>query len=346
MASVASVVYRYDRSALRNWTAEIGEDKLKLLPPQPSRQHDAVLRLQIEYLEKVVPTEVVLSVPSSSELLAIEDAQGQPGQAGGGGRRYFVIVDKHPLRKKVLRTEAELRRRRAMLFPASVQWVSVSMGVQDGGQPGQLEGRYDGLPEVVDLLELARWSALRSEMRRHAGQLIADVGHLALTDEQPLAVSRSVWNDVETPTLAILDSLASKGWARGQPPDMHTRQSERRFSVKDPVRERAYLQCIDGVDELVGAEAPGELRSDQRAAYYRALVVTGQLAGVPLDASDKTYRSIIKSQPGQLQQLEDEADGVQLGRQHGGSSRLCWPHSARKANDASSAEGLEANSAC
>ena len=81
----------------------------------------------------------------------------------------------------------------------------------------------------------------------------------------------------------------------------------RHFSVQDPVRERAYLQCLDNVSELVGDEA-GQLRSGQRNAYYRALVATGQLAGVPLGANDTTYRDIIKGQCGQLGQLEDEAE--------------------------------------
>ena len=98
LGSQASMVYRYDHSALRSWTAEVGGDRLLLLSTRPTTRRDAVLRLQVDYVEKCVPVGSPLSLP------------------GDGGLRYFVVAEKHPTRKKLLQS-SKLREQQAMDFP-------------------------------------------------------------------------------------------------------------------------------------------------------------------------------------------------------------------------------------
>ena len=169
---MASMVYRYDRAATRNWTREIGGTRLSLLPRQAGRVRDAVLRLQVEYIEKCVPVGSALSLP-------VEDAPDT--------LRYFVVVVKHPTRKKLMQSET-LRQQRAMCFPASVQWLTkrpLDSQLGQLGQPDDIAVLYHGVPEVVDFLELAPWSVLRHGLVRYSMAASA-LGHLALTAPEPI----------------------------------------------------------------------------------------------------------------------------------------------------------------
>ena len=65
--SVVGMVYRYDEAALRDWSKQIGQSRLQLLPPAVNRQRDAVLRLQVEYLAKCMPAGKVLSLANAVE---------------------------------------------------------------------------------------------------------------------------------------------------------------------------------------------------------------------------------------------------------------------------------------
>ena len=334
LRSVASMVYRFDNAALQNWTAEIGEHKLKLLPPQPALQRDAVLKLQSEYIDKCFPVNAMLSFPRRSDLPANQGASehGQHGQLVGAqqqganarqpdsAKRFFIILDKRPSRKKFLRTSA-WRQQQSMGYPASVQWVAV---VDEDGQRGQLTVRYDGAPEVVDLLQVAKWAALRSELSKWKMSAGAIGGLLLISDRQLINATTGEWNDENTPTLALLDSLASDGWLRGVAPKVHNSASAKRFFVKDPVRERAYLQCLAGLPHFLGEFNMDGLRSDQRTSYYKALLCADRPSVVPLDASEPVYLSILKAagqrdQPDGLVEPErqdrdssDEAEGVVL----------------------------------
>ena len=257
LASVAKMVYRYDKVALRNWTAMIGKNSLTLLHPKAALQRDVVIKLQAEYIDKCVPTDTMLSLPPRSDLRVIQDI-GEHGQLGlvasalvqganagelDGAERFFIVVNKQPFRKNLLRTSM-WRQQQAMGYPASVQWATAVAAGGDDAQRGQLIVRYDGVPEIVDLLELAEWATLRSELSRWEMTVGEVGGVLAIGNRQPVEATVRAWNDEATPTFAILDSLASDGWVRGEPPKVHDSASTKRFSVKDPVRERAYLQCL------------------------------------------------------------------------------------------------------
>ena len=150
LASVVSMVYRYDQAALQDWTRLLGGDQLQLLPKMTARLRDAVLRLQVEYVEKCIPASTALSLPIEGAL------------------RHFVIVEKQPVRKKRMVSD-KMRRWQAMGFPVSVQWLARAPVEDQHGQLGQLGQqddiavRYEGVPEFVELVALTQWSVLRGE---------------------------------------------------------------------------------------------------------------------------------------------------------------------------------------
>ena len=88
--------------------------------------------------------------------------------------------------------------------------------------------------------------------------------------------------------------MASDGWMRGSAPKEHTTAEDRKFHVHDPVKLRPYLQCLVGLGQLVSAGDTSCLRPDQRLSYYKCVASHGQLAGVPLDAEEKTYVALLK----------------------------------------------------
>ena len=127
----------------------------------------------------------------------------------------------------------ELRRQQAMLFPASVQLLSVER-LQDG----QLSGSYDGAPMVVDLLHFAPWESWRTGVSQWQRTSSDVLGHFKLEGERRVVLPHFEWRDPKMPTLQILDSLASAKWQRGQPPKAHALDSPKRFNVSDPVQQR------------------------------------------------------------------------------------------------------------
>ena len=52
-ASVVSMVYRHDATTLRNWTRELGKNRLQMMVRKGANVRDAVHRLQVEYVENV-----------------------------------------------------------------------------------------------------------------------------------------------------------------------------------------------------------------------------------------------------------------------------------------------------
>lgn len=82
------------------------------------------------------------------------------------------------------------------------------------------------------------------------------------------------------------------------------------LSVPDPVKMHAYLQCLAGLSVLCPEPGCTGLSRGQSATYYRVVVRSGSLAGVPLGAKYSVYLAMLKGsgQCGQLLPLEDEAE--------------------------------------
>ena len=132
---MASMVYRYDKAASRNWTQDLGGERLSLLPTPKVRSRDAMLKLQVDYVERCVPERMALSLPRVDV---------------GGDLQYFLVIDKYPLRKKLL-PSAELRRQQGMKFPVALQRMQRVDAKEERGQHGQF-GQVDQLaaPDHVD----------------------------------------------------------------------------------------------------------------------------------------------------------------------------------------------------
>ena len=96
------------------------------------------------------------------------------------------------------------RQQQAMGYPASVQWATAVQAGGDDAQRGQLIVRYDGVPEIVDLLELAEWATLRSELSKWEMAVGEVGGVLAIGNRQPVEATVRAWNDEATPTLSFI----------------------------------------------------------------------------------------------------------------------------------------------
>ena len=228
------------------------------------------------------------------------------------------MLEKYPLRKKLLPSQ-ELRRQQGMEFPVSIQRLARAPRHHEEGQPGQpgepgqlvafdgIEVVYEGVPEVVDFLELVEWKVLRQGMVRYS-MSASQQCRLALTAPEPVLPTLGRWNDDTTPTLVLLDSLEVAGWRRGEAPEVHKHtEGKKTLKATDPVKMHAYLQCLLGLPELCLEEGCTGMRSDQSQTYYRLVVCRGALTGVPLGAKYQVYCAMMKEcgQPGQLPPLED-----------------------------------------
>lgn len=244
-ASVVSMVYRYDDAASRSWTKELGGEKLSLLPPSAVRSRDAVLKLQLDYVERCVPEHTALSLPLAG---------------GGGGLWYFLISEKYPLRKKLL-PSLELQRLQGMEFPVALQRLQRVLAKDEESQPGQcgqvgqleasgrVEVEYVGVPSIVDFLDLVEWSVLRQGLVRYSMSATRS-GRLALMASGPVRPVFDRWDDSTMPTLVLLDELTAAGWRSGKPPATHAPGGQQVLSVPDPVKMHAYLQCLAGLSVL------------------------------------------------------------------------------------------------
>jgi len=296
MRAVQGQVYRCDASGLRSWGDELGSVVSQLQGGQPWRQATIVTRLQKEFLTCAVHDGDLLSIPRVND-----EVLGQVGEAALSDRRdilrrvpadecdFYIVVDKAAHRKKQLRTAALSLAH--MSLPVSAQRVAWWPAGQAQDPPLQLV-YHDGFPAVVDLLSLAPWLVLRSGLQRHTTAPADVPGCMRLCDSSDVDAPGD-WLDENTPTLILLERLASEGWGSGQSPREHSLVSCKQFSVRDPVASKAYLRCLLGLPDLLTEDKMlGVLRSDQRAGYYACVLATrGQPGSVLLDQPAKVYAS-------------------------------------------------------
>ena len=244
-------MYRYDEAALRDWSKQIGQSRLQLLPPTVNSQRDAVLRLQVEYLAKCMPAGKVLSLANAVE----GQGEGAVAVPGGEEAKFFMVVDKYPARKKLMLGDSG-ERFGGMAFPSLVQWFDLVNLAGDGGEEGSGGGSgrlcYRGQPEAVDALALAPWTSWRNGLQRHEVEAAPGSKYMQLVSAERIFPVVEDWRSVDCPTLAILDNLANSGWSRGNARRLHTLGGPKKMrQVNDPVKERAYLQCLVGLANLV-----------------------------------------------------------------------------------------------
>ena len=301
VAQLEGQVYRCDSSACRDWGAELGS-AMKLLDDRPAKNRSIAERLQIEYLDSAIADGEVLSLPELSQAVAAPDTLAGPivqQQRPASAETFFVIVDKAAARKKQLRTAA-MAAQRAMVKPVSLQRMTVwpggpeDVGAGAGGHETLVY--HDGFPQIVDMLSLAPWPAWRGALRQWQTIQSQVVGCLAIAAPQPV-VAHSDWQLDRTPTLCLLDELASQGWVRGKAPEEHTLVSSKTFAVKDPIASKGYLRCLLGLERLVCDGKLPALRSDQPNLYYMCVLASEQPQLVLCGQSPAQYKRILDVQP-------------------------------------------------
>ena len=192
-----------------------------------------------------------------------------------GEAKFFMVVDKYPARKKLMLGDGG-ERFGGMMFPSLVQWLGWVNLEGDGGEGGSGGGSgrlcYRGQPEAVDALALAPWASWRNGLQRHEVEGAPGSKYMNLVSAEKIFPVVEDWRSVDCPTLAILDNLANSGWSRGNAPRLHTLDGPKKMrQVSDPVKEKAYLQCLVGLANLVAEGGGGGLRSDQRLGYYKVI---------------------------------------------------------------------------
>ncbi len=135
----------------------------------------------------------------------------RPAFVKGRATRLFIVVDTSVRRKKQLC--ARLRRAHAAIrFPVSLQWMD-----RWHDASGQQLLYRDGVPQILDLFDVATWPVLRYQLRRWAMVPSVVPGCVAIEDAQLVSPTLD-WRDNATPVLVLLEGLASAGWTRGAPP--------------------------------------------------------------------------------------------------------------------------------
>ena len=285
------MVYRSDEaSSRRNWSSE-----LQLLPAKLASQREAFKRLQIEYLALAIADAQVFSLPAASDAtldklsqLPIADRPSVFARGVDCGEFFFQILDKKAARKKVVRTAGCKHKHMAM--GAMIQRIAVR---QCGDAAGELVVYYDGCPETVDLLTLAKWPVWRSGLRRWS---VAASGHPAclLLRDAVAPIVPSDWRDEQVPAIVLLEQLAAAGWTRGRRPAWHTRSSDKCFDVADPVKDRNYLRCLVGLGALFDADdAFVGLPSGQQCSFYDCVLAAPKPSAIPRDLKAADYRAIL-----------------------------------------------------
>ena len=290
-------VYRYDQATLRDWGVELN-DALKLVDDRPLKRRSLGHRLQLEYLASVLNDGQVISVPPFTDAI-VEQANATPladlpalfHTGPVASDTFFQLVDMAASRKKQLRTAAMGQNLQGMARPVILQSLRWWPAESEQGQ--QAIVYYDGYPRTVDLLALAPWPVLRISLRRWQKTQASTAGCLALSAPETVTVP-SDWRQEDVPAICLLEQLAIAGWARGPAPLEHTTVSDKRFEVRDPIASKAYLQCLLGLDDLVGeGKRMASLRSDQPALYYSCVLRSDLGQIVPLDQSAAAYKSLL-----------------------------------------------------
>ena len=326
-------VYRYDKAKMQDWSAEFGS-AISFIAKQPSRRKGVVTRLQIEYLQCILGDGQLFSLPQVDEqivdrakFLALDAISGLVHQQPAASDRFFIVVDKHPNRKKQLQTAAMAMKDVDM--PVSIQrMVSWSgEGSSEAAGQGKVLVYHDGYPWVVDFLARAPWPICRGGLRRwQVGESIVR-GCLELSRPELARASFSTMAIEDAPTICLLEALASTGWQRGQPPKKHTLLSPKEFKVGDPIASKAYLRCLLCLEDLLANRKITELRPGQPAMYYDCILDSEQPQAVPFGQTDDEYKSMAAIGPdialGQqaLQDADQSSDEIVLSRRPALGSR-------------------------
>ena len=279
---VASVVYRYDDTATRDWEEAMGAGTLKMLSDVPEERRGVVSRLQRDYWARVLSEDVVFSLPAGAE------------ENGGQDRLFFTIVHMRVFEQKKMCTGRRREVERQQTYTASVQRMRVWCPGDGAVQDGQQLLVHEGDPEVVDLLDWAEWPAWSSHLTRWTSTQSPLEGCSAVRDGQ-LVVVTADWQDDSVPTWVVLKALQDAGWTRGVAPSEHTLASEKRFrAVQDVLGQKSYMRCLLGLSQLLRGSF-AKLHPAQPAKYYDLVLCVEEPHTVSVGLTASQYEEVLKA---------------------------------------------------
>ncbi len=275
----------------------------------PQRAPSLAVLLQQDFLRVVLQEGGVFSVPVDvDDLLGDANVDVLAAAAAVESARpscvFFQVVDANPGRKKHVETQW-LRDVRRMVLPMALQRLRVS-----GDVPGGVLLEAEGAAGVEDVAVLASWRALRCCLR-HWGRPRASastVAPAALFCPDGDLVVRRTWpfRSSGVPVCVVLDALLQEGWISvGRERKVLTPGGVRTFRGSDPIRRRAYLQCLVVLPSLFEAGLRS-LTTNQGQGYYWSLLASDAPASVPLLAVEAA--GDIQTRP-EVLELEEEGRG-------------------------------------
>ena len=253
------------------------EDKLKAFTPEePCGTLAKWTRLRVDHLQAITKEMTLYSLAEvkNEAIMDIADTNCEVEEAidkfrAATTRTFFFQVTKGNLKRGKFQkggmTKAKLR---TMSMPVQVQLFET---MQDDALTPVV--RPEGLPQILDLVDLAPWPVFRLAFRSWAMHDGDRAGTLALTDPSQLAASTSIEDIKNVSALACLEDLFRNGWVldESKQPVVHTMDTERVFYTQDPVKNKAYLMCLVSLPKVLSDGCDG-VASRRPVKYYLGLL--------------------------------------------------------------------------
>ena len=185
------------------WDRIMGPGSLSCVPALSTVRRGVVARLQSEHLRLLLPKDQVLSITEDQHTDAV---------TAGPVTHFLIVLDLHAGRHHRLNMRASAREKE-MLCQASLQRLAIVSTSQ--AAEAVHHARFDGLPEIVDILELFSWSAWTGQVRAWESVAGQDVGTRELRNSRVLQPAED-WRDPSISTWSALRCLHRAGWRCGK----------------------------------------------------------------------------------------------------------------------------------
>lgn len=226
----------------------------------------------------------MVGAPWQAQGLCDDEAVLVKAGDAGGGMLFFQVLSVATEKPKVVRTFRGIRRRR---FHYTLQMFE-AWGAGPAGAE-RITAFASGDAIRMDARSLSSWGSLRHSLQRWES-VVSDVcGCVDLVNPVP-AVPDAPLDNPSCPTIMVFEALAQQGWATSTQHCSHTRDSEKRLSIKEGGDKKLYFQCLLRLSEIFDLGVQ-RLPSNQPQSFYKALL-SGRC--VAPDKGRKYYDNMLK----------------------------------------------------
>ena len=297
-----SRVYRTGATALADWgvldalrPATVGFDIV--------RGSQLVARkLQAEYLRSILRSDKMYTLPRDiadiSDASMLSNAQASIGKEQERRSKHFLcfqIIDPHVATKRHLLTERWMEVR-SMQLACTVQ--RYTLWQCDRPDPTKaVSVCIDGFPDVIDVMALAPWAALRVTLREWSFEEHTDLPYcLSLTNSSLTCEHEWDPRAKDTPALVVLEALLQEGWRAARKekvPESHHLGVALRFLPCDFVQWKPYLQCLLSLELLLHKGLQSLPSRGQCPGFYQCILDSPTPANIPHGENSKFYSRLL-----------------------------------------------------